>query len=136
MIGNLNSFGEVQKFLADDPFVKRAILKTFGARSVDALKAISGGHSPEVSGIHVEDFLFDLLHNEARLYKRFTARGDEWNFHIDIRGFGGVYFYGAPEYDDVGYFLSIEDAESSIIMNWNDNLVSEKGRTYRVPFQR
>jgi hypothetical protein len=56
-----------------------------------------------------------IVANHARLYQRFTARhGSSGNYHIDIRGLGGVYFYCAPGFDSTGYFLSIDDAASDV----------------------
>lgn len=82
----------------------------------------------------VDVFLLDLLRNDARLYKRFTAKGSHGNYHIEIKGLGGVYFFWAPEFGETGYFLSIDDASDAILHGWADTLSSVMGRNFRKPF--
>lgn len=119
--------------VAADPVAKKALIKRFNdPREID--RRVSAGDDSAFDGEYLSDILCDLLSSEGRLYRRFMARGSEWNYPIDIRGLGGVYFVSAPEFDDIGYFLSLEDAEDEVISNWSGSLVSKKGRTYRPPF--
>lgn len=119
--------------VAADPVAKKALIKRFNdPREID--RRVSAGDDSAFDGEYLSDILCDLLSSEGRLYRRFMARGSEWNYPIDIRGLGGVYFVSAPEFDEIGYFISLEDAEDAIVSHWCDSLVSEKGRTYRPPF--
>jgi hypothetical protein len=40
------------------------------------------------------------------------AKGDYGDFCIDIHEFHGIFWISAPEFDDDGYFTSLEDAVS------------------------
>jgi hypothetical protein len=129
------AFEEVVSRLASDPLVIGALRARFSkATADDLIVQVAAGETPECDGVYLPDFLDDLLGNEGRLYRRFTARGSYGNYYIDIRGLGGVYFYEANEFGSTGYFLSIEEADSAVTSNWMDCLVSSTGRSYREAF--
>lgn len=122
--------------MIDDAHVRDEIARTFKSDTPTILTSLARGEELQLPNADVDTFLIDLLHNDGRIYKRYTAHGSYGGYHIDIRGLGGVYFYWAPEFDTTGYFLSVEDASDAIGWNWADNLVSSKGRIYRLPFVR
>lgn len=130
------AFEEVRRYLVDDVHVRDEIARTFKHDAPTVLRSLVRDEDPDLPDVDVDTFLLDLLHNDGRLYKRYTAHGSYGGYHIDIRGLGGVYFYWAPEFDTTGYFLSVDDASNGIEWDWADNLVSSKGRTYRAPFLR
>lgn len=121
---------EVSKYLIRDSLVRAKLAKHYKDRAPRILKMIAAGDPCVGAGT----FFKDLMDNDARLYKRFIAKGSHGNYHIDIKGLGGVYVYSAPEFDVIGYFLSIDDASEAIVANWTDSLVSSFGRSYREPF--
>ena len=122
------------KFVAMDEIAAKALKKRFGLSSAEVYDLISSDESAEIDGESLTDFLTDLLQNEARLYRRFTARGDYGKYHIDIRGLGGIYFYSAPEFGVTGYFDSIDDADDAVTSEWSDSLTSYNARQYREDF--
>lgn len=130
----LLTFEEIRRYLIDDAHVRNEIARTFKNDAPTILMSLARGEEPQLPDADVDTFLIDLLNNDGRLYKRYTAHGSYGGYPIDIRGLGGVYFYWAPEFDTTGYFLSVDDASDSIERDWADNLVSRKGRTYRAPF--
>lgn len=132
----LLTFEEIRRYLIDDAHVRDEIARTFKSDTPTILTSLARGEELQLPNADVDTFLIDLLHNDGRIYKRYTAHGSYGGYHIDIRGLGGVYFYWAPEFDTTGYFLSVEDASDAIGWNWADNLVSSKGRIYRLPFVR
>jgi len=132
----LLTFEEIRRYLIDDAHVRDEIARTFKSDTPTILTSLAKGEELQLPNADVDTFLIDLLHNDGRIYKRYTAHGSYGGYHIDIRGLGGVYFYWAPEFDTTGYFLSVEDASDAIGWNWADNLVSSKGRIYRLPFVR
>ncbi len=134
VMSNKYEIEAVAKFLTSDELVVKAIRKKFSSQASELIQAIESGESPECNGEDLLTFLLDLLHNDARLYRRYIARGSFGPYHIDIRGLGGVYFYHAPEFDLTGYYLSIDDAGSDITLDWNDSLTSYSGRSYREGF--
>jgi hypothetical protein len=129
-------FEEIRRYLVDDIHVRDEIVRTFKSDALMVLRSLARGEDPDLPDADVDTFLLDLLHNDGRLYKRYTAHGSYGGYHIDIRGLGGVYFYWAPEFDTTGYFLSVDDASNAIEWDWADNLASSTGRTYRPPFLR
>jgi len=66
------------------------------------------------------DFFLDLLPNKGRVYTRYRApAADEGDFyHVEVTGLGGVYLVQANEFDDKGYFDSLESAEAWIEGDW------------------
>ncbi len=129
-------FEEIRRYLVDDVHVRDEIVQTFKLDASMILRSLTRGECPDLPNSDVDTFLLDLLHNDGRIYNRYTAHGSYGGYHIDIRGLGGVYFYWAPEFDTTGYFLSVDDASNAIEWDWADNLASSKGRTYRPPFLR
>ena len=56
------------------------------------------------------DLLSDLVHNEATAETLFYAsNGDDW-FPITINEYAGVFWVWAPEFEEIGFFGSREDA--------------------------
>ena len=102
-------FEAIQKYLIHDEHVRSEIFREFKSDALSILKSLAKGEEHDLLDVAVGRFLLDLLYNDARLYKRFTARGSYGNYHIDIKGLGGVYFYWAPEFDRTSCFLSIDD---------------------------
>lgn len=134
-MGTPLSFEEVASKLVSDPLVTKNLRKRFSRATVGELVIkLAAGETPEYDGVYLHDFLSDLLHNEGRLYRRFTARSSYGAYHINIRGLGGVYFYEANEFGATGYFLSLDEADQEVTSNWMDNLVSSTGRSYREAF--
>lgn len=129
------AFEEIRRYLIDDSHVRDQIIRTFKEGAPKILTALAVGDDSQLQNDDVDTFLEELLYNDGRLYKRYTARGSEDTYYINIRGLGGVYFYEAPEFDTTGYFLSIDEASYAIEMDWID-LVSSRGRTFRKPFLR
>lgn len=128
------TFEEIQKYLVRDRHVRSQVSRKYGSNAPKILEILAKGDDPDIADADVSTFLIDLLHNDAHLYSRFTARGSYGNYHIDIKGLGGVYFYWAPEFGSTGYFLSIDEASDAIVSNWSDSLTSSSGRVYRKPF--
>lgn len=129
-----HSFSSAMKYLVEDELVKNRIHRAFGEKYHLIISALASGLTPDGGDVDLETFLYDLLHNEARLYKRFNAKGSYGKYPINILGLGGVYFYKAPEFDAEGYFFNLEDASNAVVSNWTDSLVSSSGRSFRTPF--
>ncbi|MBW6124629.1 hypothetical protein [Pseudomonas aeruginosa] len=128
-------FSEIWQHLLNDPHVRKEITKTYKERGPEILAIAASKNGYLLQDSDIDTFLLDLLHNDARLYKRYTAQGSYGSYHIDVRGIGGVYFYWAPDFGTTGYFLSVDDASEAILTNWPDSLVSRTGRNYRQPFR-
>ncbi len=134
-MGEQLEFDAVARYLIADNYVVKALRRQFGECSTEIIDAVMSGKFPEFGDIHTHDFLQDLLHNDARLYVRFYARGSFGTYPITVSGLGGVYFFQAPDFGTTGYFLDLACAKEAIASNWCDSLVSANGRRYREPFE-
>ena len=57
------------------------------------------------------DFCFDEIINESKLVHESEACGrDDEPFPISVNEYQGIYFVQAPEFDDRGFFLHLDDA--------------------------
>ncbi len=119
----IKNLDQVLGSLLNDDITIKAIRKQFGYSSDSVLSALEIGKFPEVDGIHLYDFLTDLLLNEPRKFKTYWAKNEDGAYPIQIFGLGSVFYYWAPEFDRVGYFDSEEAAASDIVSNWSDSLI-------------
>jgi hypothetical protein len=127
-------FERVARYLVADALVVKAIRCEFGSATDQIIQSIAAGDDPECDDVDLQAFLEELLLNDGRFYRQFTAIGSYGKYPVDIRGLGGVYFYSAPEFGSTGYFLSIVDACEAVQLNWCDSLTSSRGRKFREPF--
>jgi len=121
------SLADAAPLLIRDPVVLKEFRRTF-IDAAQRLERIGRG-----DGLKDGEWtlLADTLHNDSRRYVRHWGVGSFGKYPIEIRGLGGGYYVSAPEFDDVGYFDSVDDAESHIHSNWIDVF---PGRTFRKPF--
>ncbi|PAW63903.1 MAG: hypothetical protein B9S36_03755 [Verrucomicrobiia bacterium Tous-C2TDCM] len=53
----------------------------------------------------------DFVQNRSDLEEIIEASGGEgYDFEIEVLSFGPIFWVRAPEFDDIGYFTSLEDA--------------------------
>lgn len=67
----------------------------------------------------VYDRISDVLRNDAPVIEHFTGDGGVGPFPIEIRGFGGLFFVEAQEFDPDGVFDSLEDARDCLHFNYD-----------------
>jgi len=79
------------------------------------------------------DEVVDAFINEAPIYGKLYAKGSVGSYPIDIKGFGGVYLYWAPEFGHKGMFDGLEAALDAVRLNWSDSLT--RYRSYREAFE-
>jgi hypothetical protein len=60
--------------------------------------------------LSAHDIVVDLIHNHSEVEHSLTGLGSAGEFPINIMRFGTVYWIEAPEFDDIGYFDSVESA--------------------------
>ena len=59
------------------------------------------------------DLLADLVVNESKPEDGYKGFGSSGDFYINVMSFGGViYWIKSPEFDDIGYFKSGEEAKA------------------------
>ena len=106
--------------LAALPSVQIALRKEFG-KDVSAIIAkmkVGRVLSNEELGAH--DTIHDLVHNSsvvADTLAGWSSACDD-TFSINVMQFGSVFWIEAPEFDDIGYFDTLEDAKAAAEANY------------------
>ena len=122
-----------------DRTVVRAFKRSLGSQASRCLRALFVGDHDDLPDTDpdAKTLLMDVVANDARLYTRFRAVGrEDDHYHIDVRGLGGLYLVDAAEHGRSKIFWSQTEAEAWVTKNWNDSLVSWRGRRYRPPFSK
>jgi hypothetical protein len=71
-------------------------------------------------GVEVGDLLVDLVGNQAAHAREFFAKGSEAGaYPVAVMNYEGVFFVRAPQFEDVTYFLSEDDAVCYAKENWD-----------------
>jgi len=105
--------------LATSEKVVKLLEQEYGDSSPEILAILkSDGELPDGhSSVH--DWLYDLVHNEAEDVAEDSREGSAaGEYPIYVMCFEGVFFVSAPEFDDIGYFSTQEEAEMAISSNW------------------
>jgi len=71
----------------------------------------------------LKDAVVDALMNEAPVVREFLAEQSKGIFPINVVGVEGAYYVWAQEYDDIGLFDSIDQAESYVQSEYGEFLV-------------
>lgn len=78
-----------------------------------------------LTGDSLYDAVLDALCNDAPVVMEYTAEQDKGAYSVLIRGVPGAYFVSALEYDDVGCFDILEDAEAEVGRHYGEFIVSK-----------
>jgi hypothetical protein len=93
--------------------VRSALQKHFQKEAAGILKKLSAKLPLEGDELAAHDIIHDLVMNESEAADAIEALGSyEDTFSIVIMKFGSVYWVQAAEFDDVGYFDTIEKAKA------------------------
>jgi hypothetical protein len=84
-----------------------------------ALAMLKSGSLVGDLGAEVHDLLADAIVNGSTIVWDGAIPGDEFDFPVHVKSFGGVFYVWAMECDDVGYFLSRSRAVDFIRGNWD-----------------
>lgn len=106
--------------LANSQLVRRFIEKTFKEESAKILLMMQKGEPLPAEFVDVHDIIGELAIDTEDIVKRFYAMGSAaGEYPIDVMNFEGVYSVSAPEFDDIGYFATVDEAETALLFNWN-----------------
>jgi hypothetical protein len=116
------SLEEVLSILAESPRVANRLKEKFGPKlSKSALLMLRRAKLTGDLGDTVYGFLLDEIPNNAEevftIYAWGSAAGA---YSVSVVEYEGVFFVQAPDFDDVGYFTSKEDAKSYIHDRWGE----------------
>jgi hypothetical protein len=80
--------------------------------------------SDEELGAH--DTIHDLVHNDSIVAYSLEGWSSACNdtFPINVMQFGSVFWIEAPEFDDIGYFDTLEEAKDAAEFNY-EPLITE-----------
>ena len=111
--------------LALMPSIQAALKMKYGKASAGLLqKLLEGAPFDEGSPEDVEDFIHDQVHQNAVCVHSIEAMAaDEWDsFDIDVMHYGPLFFIQANEYDDIGFFETLEMARNQAEGEWCDQI--------------
>lgn len=112
----------IEKFypkLASSEKVVKLLEEEYGDKSPEILTLLKENRELPDNLSDVHDWLHDLVHNEAENVAEDSREGSAaGEYPIYVMCFEGVFFVSAPEFDDIGYFSTQEDAEMAISLNW------------------
>jgi hypothetical protein len=101
--------------LAKSDLFQATLSKEFGSPMAQTMRAmmLEGRFSGD-SGDDLHDFLLDAIVNDSTTaWSGLINSGDE-DWPINVQEYFGVFYVWSMEYDNVGYFLSKEDALSYV----------------------
>lgn len=99
-----------------NPELKRELVSMFSLAPRLLRKGIDKMSQDELG--ELEDAALDAMKSCAPTVHSFSAEGSFGSYPIDIRGVQGAYFYAAPEFDDSGYFSTLDEAITAV---WGDH---------------
>ncbi len=106
--------------LAESPVVLDLLTTSLGENSAAAaISMLKSARLDGELGATVHDLLLDAIDNESNDVWDGLIPGSEFDFPVQVKTYGGVYYVWALEYDDVGYFLTLEDAIDYIHSSWD-----------------
>ena len=91
---------------------------------IDKVMADQALSQDDIDNCH--DLLTDLVGNELEPETGFKGFGSAGEFGINVMNFEGVYWISAPEFNDIGYFGSREEAEAVAEMNYEPSISAWK----------
>ncbi|MDF1658778.1 MAG: hypothetical protein P1U58_14280 [Verrucomicrobiales bacterium] len=105
--------------LADLQEEDAALRKRFGGKTCEVLALMKGRTEFPEDYVEAHYLMEDLVRDSARDVIGMWVEGSEaGEYQVEVREFGGVYFVSAPQFDDIGYFETEEDAETAMRNNW------------------
>jgi hypothetical protein len=72
------------------------------------------------------DAIADLVMNESEAVDGFSGLGSYDAFPINVMQFGDVYWIEAPEFDDIGYFSSKQEAMDAAEFNYEPFITARR----------
>ena len=98
------------------------IRKKYGKQANQILECFGAEKSLTPDLEAAADDAIEFLENEAPVVKEYEAEQDEGVYKVTIRGFSGVYFVQAIEYDDSEVFITLKQAKEYVMENYGEFL--------------
>lgn len=101
--------------------IQASLLDKFGKKKADLmLSMMSIGKFTGDAGNELHDYISDAVVNDSIVVWSGLIQCEEHHFPVQIKRYSDIYYVWAIEYDDVGYFLSLDTAKSYVLDNWDE----------------
>jgi hypothetical protein len=111
--------------LAPLPSVQTALRADFGKDASAIVAKMKAGGSLSDEELRAHDIIHDPVHNNsiaADSLEGWSSDRDD-TFQIYVMEFGIVFWIEAPEFDDIGYFYTLEDARDAAEFNYEPLII-------------
>ena len=114
--------------LAALPSVRTTLRREFGKRAPGILAKMKAGVSLSDEEGGPEDTIHDLIHNNPVVVESLEGLSSAYDetFPINIVRFGKVFWIDAMEFDDVGYFDTLQKAKDAAEFNYEPFITAAK----------
>lgn len=115
------TLSEIMPRMANHPDVERLLTNELPLHPLTNLLALMRlGQTEGVVGADLHDTMIDAIVNEAQTVWHGTRETEDDSYGFEVAEFGGAFIVRATELDDVGYFVSRDDAIRYIIAEYRD----------------
>lgn len=116
---NQQSLTDFYPGLASSTRVRKALKESFGEEAKPIVSAMKSGAELAQKHIEAHDIIYELVKEKAKIVRRFAAEGSEaGEYPINVMQFACVYFVEAPQFDDIEFFATDDEAAKAIAANW------------------
>ena len=110
--------------LAGLPSVQAALKEEFGKDGLTVIAKMNAGETLSDEELGAHDIIHDLVHNNsvvADSLAGWSSASDD-TFPINVMQFGSVFWIEAQEFDDIGYFDTLEEAKDAAEANYEPTI--------------
>jgi hypothetical protein len=106
--------------LAALPVVQTALRDEFGKDGSAIIAKMKAGESLSDEKLGAHDIILDLVHNNSDVADSLAGWSSAYDdtFPINVMQFGSVFWIEAEEFDDIGYFDTLEEAKGAATFNY------------------
>jgi hypothetical protein len=100
--------------------VQTALIKEFGKDGSTIITKMKAGESLSYEELRAHNTIHELVHNDSVVADSLAGWSSACNdiFSINVMQFGSVFWIEAPEFDDIGYFDTLEQAKGVAEFNY------------------
>jgi len=109
--------------------VQTALTEEFGKDASAIIAKMKAGGSLSSEELGAYDVIYDLVHNDSTVADSLDGWSSACNdtFSINIMQFGSVFWIAAVEFDNIGYFDTLEEAKGVAEFNY-EPFITEASR--------
>jgi hypothetical protein len=102
------------------PSVESSLRKEFGKDASAIIAKLNAGEPLSNEELGAHDIINDLVRNDSVMVDSLAGWRSAYNdtFSIDVMQFGSVFWVEAQEFDDIGYFDTLEKAKDAAEFNY------------------